>query len=71
MARSPTKDKNKRNDYKAWTLSDKLEVIIVMRERGLTWVKIAQDKNMHEATARSIYKEKDKIRDQGFQLKKS
>ena len=55
MARSPTKNKDKkkkRNDYKAWTLSDKLEVI-AMRERGLTWVKIAQDKGMHEATDQS------------------
>ena len=66
MARSPTenKDRKKRNDYKAWTLSDKLEVI-AMRERGLTWVKIAQDKGMHEATARSIYAKKEEIRSQG------
>ena len=55
MARSPTKNKGKDKKKR------KLEVI-AMRERGLSWVKIAQDKNMHEATARSIYAKKVEIR---------
>ena len=47
-----------------WTLSQRLEVI-EMRDNGASWVKIAHEKQMNEATARSIYKEKDKIRAQG------
>ena len=34
MARSPTKNKKKRNDYKAWTLSDKHEVIAMREKRS-------------------------------------
>ena len=52
MARSPTKNKGKDKKKR------KLEVI-AMRERGLSWVKIAQDKNIYEATVRIIYAKKE------------
>ena len=44
---------------KTWGRSSNGETI------GASWVKIAQEKKMNEATARSIFKEKDKIRAQG------
>ena len=69
MAKSPKKEKKKEKRM-LWTFSQRLEVI-EMRENGASWVKIAQEKKMKEATARSIYKEKDKIRAQGeLQLKR-
>ena len=34
-------------------------------DRGLTWTKIAHEKDMHEATVRSIYAKKEKIKSQG------
>ena len=50
MAKSPTKNRNKkkRNDYKLGLCLTSLRSLPC----GKDWVKIAQDKNMHEATVR-------------------
>ena len=60
MAKSPTKNRNKkkRNDYKLGLCLTSLRSLPC----GKDWVKIAQDKNMHEATVRSIYAKKEEIK---------
>ena len=35
------------------------------KKRKKSWAQIAKDKNMNEATVRTIYRNKDKIRTQG------
>ena len=61
---APAPEKNKKKN-KAWTSSDELEVISMRDDRGLTWTKIAHEKDMHETTVRSIYAKKEKIKSQG------
>ena len=64
MSPSPKKDKPKRK-LQTRTVTEKLE-IIEMRENGASWIKIAQDKGMNEASVRTIYRKKEEIRSQGM-----
>ena len=56
----------KQQQRKHLTLQEKLE-IIELREKGSTFAKISKDKKMNESSIRTIYQNRDKIRDQGIQ----
>lgn len=56
-----------KKERKHLTLAEKLEIIDMKDKQGYTYAKIANEKKMNEASVRTIYKNRDKIKSHGIQ----
>ena len=52
---------------KQLTIVEKLQIIEMKEVKGYGFAKIAREKKLHEASVRTIYRNRDKIRSHGIQ----
>ena len=57
----------KKNQRKHLTLAEKLEIIEKKEKQGLSFAKIGKEKNLNEASVRTIWKNRDKIKSYGIE----